>query len=507
MIAGIRQRNGQLGSRPGPHHTLTTLSLSVTAVLLIAMSVATAVARPAAVNGPRRISAASPYPAGCGIDMSAKGFGDDVIDAEAEPSLSVDPNDSRTLVAAWMQDLYQGYVAAWSKNGGATWTTVTVPGVSPCSGSEYELAADPWLSTGPDGTTYLAGFSLDISETAPFLPFRSKLQVNRSTDGGRSWSEPAVVVAGTGLLHDKPSLVADPHLPGRAYIVWTEFLSLLGPPADGIYFSRTSDGGETWSVPVRLDFPMPPGSTPHGALILVLPDGELLSIITMRAPNGTTAPHRVLAIRSTDRGDTWSPAITVAEFPATDRRHSTPWDDPETGEAIDAPEWAISAAAGPDGSVYVTWRHASTGTADIRFTKSDDGGITWNAPATIASVGAQMFLPVISVSGDGTVGVTYYDVRRDVLGDAAYTTDLWFAHSHDRGATWEETHVGGSFDLRSALLRKIPIRGRFVGDYHGLVPLRGGFGAAFALAKPKARVGGSDIFFARLRTSPSRKDS
>jgi hypothetical protein len=437
--------------------------------------------------------------------MSAKGFGDDVIDAESEPSLSVDPNDPRTLVAAWMQDLYQGYVAAWSKNGGSTWATVTVPGVSPCSGSEYELAADPWLSTGPDGTTYLAGISLDISETAPFLPFRSRLQVNRSTDGGRSWSEPAVVVAGSGRLHDKPSLVADPKIPGRAYVVWTEFLTATGPPADGIHFSRTGDGGKTWSVPVRLDFPMPAGSTPHGALILVLPGGELLSITTMRAPNGTTAPHRILAIRSTDGGDTWSPASTVAEFPATDRRHSTPWDDPETGEAIDAPEWAISAAVASEGSVYVTWRHAGvTGTADIRFTKSNDGGNTWSAPATIASVGAQMFLPVISASHDGTVGVTYYDMRRDVLGDAAYTTDVWFAHSHDGGATWQETHLGGSFDLRSALLRKIPITGRFVGDYHGLVPLRGGFGAAFALAKPKARVGGSDIFFARLRISPSR---
>jgi hypothetical protein len=483
-------------------------SLSVTVLLLGVSFGAGAVARPAAVNGPRRISAASPYPAGCGLDMSAKGFGDDVIDAEAEPSLSVDPGDPRALVAAWMQDLYQGYATAWSKNGGSTWTTVTVPGISACTGSEYELAADPWLSPGPDGTTYLAGISLDIPETAPFLPFRSRLQVSRSTDGGRSWSEPAAVVAGTGRLHDKPSLVADPRISGRAYIVWTEWLTPTGPPADGIHFSRTVDGGRTWSPPARLNFPMPQGSNPLGALILVLPGGELLSLTTMRAPNGTTLPHRILAIRSADGGDTWSPATTVAEFPATDPRHSTPWDDPETGEPIAAPEWAISAAAGPDGSVYVTWRHASvTGTADIRFAKSDDGGISWNGPGTIASVGAQMFLPVIAVSGDGTVGATYYDVRRDVLGDAAYTTDLWFAHSHDGGATWQETHVGGSFDLRSALLRKIPIRGRWVGEYHGLVPLRGGFGAAFALAKPKARVGGSDIFFARLRTSPSRKDS
>ena len=39
---------------------------------------------------------------------------------------------------------------------------------------------------------------------------------------------------------------------------------------------------------------------------------------------------------------------------------------------------------------------------------------------------------------------------RPALGDAIYGSDLWFAHSHDQGATWRETHVGGTSDLRSA---------------------------------------------------------
>ena len=125
------------------------------------------------------------------------------------------------------------------------------------------MAADPWLSTGPDGITYLA-VSLDNNDVPhptgpPFLPFRSRLQVNRSTDRGPSWSSPAVVVEGVARLHDKPSLIADPRRPGRAYIVWTEFLTPLGPPAEGISFSRTTDGGTSWSPPLHLDFPVAPG--------------------------------------------------------------------------------------------------------------------------------------------------------------------------------------------------------------------------------------------------------
>jgi hypothetical protein len=478
--------------------------------MVVGLGVSSAVARPAAVYGPRAISSISPYAPGCGTDIEAQGFGERVADTETEPTLTVDPRDSRKLVAGWMQDLYRGYVTAWSTDSGATWTTSTVPGISRCSGDTYELAADPWLSTGPDGITYLAGISLDLNDIAhptglPFLPFRSRLQVNRSADGGRSWSPPSVVVGGEARLHDKPSLVADPRRAGHAYVVWTEYLTPLGPPAEGISFSRTTDGGQTWSPPLHLDFPMPAGSTPHGVLLIALPDGALLTLTTMRARNGTSDPHRIYAMRSTDGGATWSPPILVAEFAATDGRHSTPWSDPETGEAIDAPEWAISSAVAPSGTVYVAWRHAgSPGAADIQLAKSADGGVSWTAPTTIASAGAELFLPVIAVAPDGTVGVTYYDDRSDILGHNGYSNDLWLAHSHDGGATWRETHVGGPFDMRAALLRKIPVRGLFVGDYHGLVALPGGFGSAFALAQPQARAGGSDVFFARLRTSPAR---
>lgn len=482
------------------------LALAVLGVVVVGIHLSSASGGPPAVKGPLRVvSSASPYAPACDTDIERQGFGERIADTETEATLAVDPQNSRSLVAGWMQDLYRGYVTAWSKNSGATWTVSTVPGISRCSGDSYELAADPWLSAGPDSTTYLAGISLDLNDAPhpsgpPFLPFRSRLQVNRSSDGGRSWSPPAVVVAGEGRLHDKPSLVADPGRAGHAYVVWTEFLTPLGPPAEGISFSRTTDGGKTWSPPLHLDFPMPAGSMPIGALIMVLPDGALLTVTTMRARNGTTDPHRIFATRSIDLGATWSPPTLVTEFPATDRRHSTPWSDPETGEAIDAPEWAISAAVAPNGAVHVTWRHArAPGVADIRLAKSTDGGASWASPTTVASAGAEMFLPVIAVAPDGTLGVTYYDDRCDVLGDQGYSNDLWFARSQDEGATWREAHVAGPFDMRTALLRKIPVRGLFVGDYHGLVPMPRGFGAAFALAQPQALIGGSDVFFSRLR--------
>jgi hypothetical protein len=51
------------------------------------------------------------------------------------------------------------------------------------------------------------------------------------------------------------------------------------------------------------------------------------------------------------------------------------------------------------------------------------------------------FEPAVAVDSPGTVGLTWYDLRNDRPGDSALTTDVWFAHSDDGGASWRQTHV------------------------------------------------------------------
>jgi hypothetical protein len=103
------------------------------------------------------------------------------------------------------------------------------------------------------------------------------------------------------------------------------------------------------------------------------------------------------------------------------------------------------------------------------------------------------------VDARGTVGVTWDDFRRDRRGDNQLTTDVWFAHSHDRGATFAETHLAGTFDMLTAPpTSSTEVAGRFVGDYQGLAPLPDGFGAIFAQAQPPATEGPSDVFFGRV---------
>ena len=82
--------------------------------------------------------------------------------------------------------------------------------------------------------------------------------------------------------------------------------------------------------------------------------------------------------------------------------------------------------------------------------------------------------------------MSYYDFRNDVSGDRRLTTDHWLVHSHDGGTTWEESHLGGPFDLHQAPYA----RGYFVGDYQGLDSQGTAFRTLITLASP-----GSDTVF------------
>jgi len=103
---------------------------------------------------------------------------------------------------------------------------------------------------------------------------------------------------------------------------------------------------------------------------------------------------------------------------------------------------------------------------------------TGAAPADEAAAGNQQaFTPTVKVASDGTVGVTYYDLRNLSAGQTAnLPTDYWVKYSTDGGATWgDEQHIAGSFDSMTAPVA----RGFFLGDYEGLQPSGGGFESVF----------------------------
>ena len=429
------------------------------------------------VEGMQRISSHTPFPGPCGRDSPIVNVG-----AEVEPYIAVHPRNPRRLAVAWMQDSGRSNVVASSRDGGRTWTRALVPGLSECTGGVEPTAADPWLSFGAGRSLYLGSVVGTIPETTQPL---TGMVASRSLDGGRSWRVPRFVQPVNGEFWDKPTITADPRRARRAYLV---FDRRTGEDAiTGLsYVARTDDGGSTWSpLHVILD-PGTSDSVPASNIMSILENGTLLNVGFLYG-----APERVqyLAQRSRDRGVTWSRRTKIGDAPNRQPVGAT-------GAEVSALALPSTAVA-PDGTVYVVWADLeSTNASSVRIARSRDGGRSWSRARIVTRLSGQAFVPAVAVTGEGTVGVLYYRARPDDPADPEWTTDVLFSYSRDGARRWRTKRIARPFDLNTAERDGGEL---FLGDYEGLAGRPHGFAAAFAQAKPRAKSGYSDIFFARLR--------
>ena len=454
---------------------------------------------------PVRASGPSPF-AGC---PTVAGSSTNYPNAEVEPFVAVNPTNRNNIVGVFQQDRWtdagaHGLVAASSFDGGSSWST-SFAAFSTCSGRPasdgYDRASDPWVTFDTAGNVYQIALSISNDQST------SAVLVSKSVDGGAGWSPAATLIRDTSGLHfnDKESITGDPTRSGYVYAVWDRGTfpsdnrnarSFLGSHAyrGQPMFSRTTDGGQTWSAPVGL---ANQNIFTIGNQIAVLPDGTLVDVFQNFQGSGVQpSPNHATesVMLSSDAGLTWSQPIDIALwFPELTR-------DPDNGNPVRTGNGLPSIGVDTNsGTIFVTWedgRFSPDGHADVALSKSTDGGHKWSTPVKVdqSPTGVQAFTPSIAVSADGTVAVTYYDFRFNTAAPGA-STDVWFIHSHDGGATWTESHVvPGSFDIETAPVA----RGYFLGDYEGLAAVANDFLAFFVMANTGNTLNRTDVFSVRM---------
>ena len=119
-------------------------------------------------------------------------------------------------------------------------------------------------------------------------------------------------------------------------------------------FSRTTNGGRTWSAPVLVDQPGP-FAIDQAPRLLVLPDGTLLAVF-LRV-DFELGLGQLYAVRSLDEGRTWLPPVLAGSRPIPPTIV-----DPETGIPLPQPGFP-SAAVAPDGTVYVAFEASTSPTS------------------------------------------------------------------------------------------------------------------------------------------------
>jgi hypothetical protein len=355
--------------------------------------------------------------------------------------LAVDPTNPDHIVGIWQQDRWsgggcRGLVAGVSFDGGQTWQDVVIPGLSQVTGGVLPRTSDPWVSFAANGDLFAASLGVGNGGSP------GNAQVSKSTDGGLTWLPPVVIPNSGGA--DKESITCDPNDPNVAYVVYTGA------------FSRTIDGGQTWSPARSL-------ATGSGSQIVVLPDGTLVD------SDGCEA------YRSTNQGQTWGPVISY--FGNCDPRQVV---DPNNGQPMRAGLGLGDIAVDPNsGAIYVVIEDAGVGPGGgndgVAFTQSLDGGLHWTTPVKVNQTPGgiplrdqQAFIPTVQVAGDGTVGITYYDFRFNT-GGPTLATDYWFVPGTPDGSggiTWgqELRLTNKSFDYERA---PFSVYGKMIGDYQG----------------------------------------
>lgn len=170
------------------------------------------------------------------------------------------------------------------------------------------------IQTGPDGQVYAVWAIYDSWPTD-----ETALGFAKSLDGGATWLPATRIISnirgirnsGTGKnmrVNSFPSMTVDISGDGTIYVVWTNIGvpgTNVGPDTD-IYMIKSSDEGETWSEPIRVNqSPAGQGHVHYFPWITCDPETGALSVIFYDDRNVGGNKCEVFCANSFDGGETW----------------------------------------------------------------------------------------------------------------------------------------------------------------------------------------------------------
>lgn len=343
---------------------------------------------------------------------------------------------SSTWIGVWSSDNDLGgtigddfdVLVTRSTDDGATWSAAA-PLYSDAGSDGTASETEPAIASGMGGV-WIAVYS-STNTLGSTIGFDNDILFSRSTDGGATWSNPQLLNSGgTGdeslELDFQPSVATDGA--GHWIAVWKH--SVLGgsnPTADQVFFASSSDNGATWSAQQMLG----------GSMTANIGLGQGNAV----AYNGTGfvvawGSTEDLAGNGTD-GDIFYATISNPGFVVTGPALLGNIATTDTG-ADTFPSLSADGA-----NVVAVWESnenlAGAGTDDDIFTaRSTDGGLTWSATALLGSNATTDTgddnRP--RVANDGSTFIAVWD-STDPLGKALKTDrDILTARSTDGGATW-----------------------------------------------------------------------
>lgn len=355
---------------------------------------------------------------------------------KTEPAIAIDPaNPARVVLAANVQD-GNGIFAAYSANGGATWTPVDATDRVIADGTDGlpESCCDASVSVAAD--RYGNFFLVYLKTAAP-----SGIVVLVSTNGGRSYRHQVTLASGHAAGQPTVAAGCDPGCAGSTVWVTYSDAALPGVPVV-VNGARVLGPGNLQPFGGTQAVPGSAGGN-YGDLAIG-PQGQVA--VSFQTTGNNNGPSLIYTATDPD-------GLGAAGFGTPLLAAVSGIGD---GEPIPAqPTRGIDAAAGLAYDrlsgrlhlVYVDQAGTNAGATDILTRSSDNHGASWSAPRRVNNDlgGRSHFLPRIACDPvTGFAAIAWLDAREDDGdGSPADRTPgpnndvrLYTAISLDGGATW-----------------------------------------------------------------------
>jgi len=338
---------------------------------------------------------------------------------QGEEAIAIDPTNPNRLFA-WANDVRSGTAdnsAGYSTDGGATW-------------SSRFTGTDGWPTLGGDPTCSFDSFGNLFA--ASFDSTFKNILVQVSTNGGQTFSNLLLTIAGTKNSLDQPTIKAGPGTVAGQQAVWVTYLNRTALVARGAAVNGFNSFGGFGS-----ELTIPGSGSGNFGDVAIGPNGQVM--VAFQTPSGGVGPSTItLAVNATGSTSgsftlaTGTVVTQVGGFRAIPAQPSRTV-DAEVGLAYDI-------SNGPHrGRLHMVYTDApSTTSNDLNiFTRySDNDGATWSSPVRVntdAGTNSQFFSKIALDPTTGNIAVAWYDCRNSAANNRV---ELWGTVSVNGGVSF-----------------------------------------------------------------------
>ncbi len=219
----------------------------------------------------------------------------------------------------------------------------------------------------------------------------TEIQYKRSTDGGITWGADTRLT-NLSTYSYQPSIAVSNQL---VIVVWSV-------NSRDIYYNRSTDGGLTWGTDTYLTTISTFNANPYPSVSL---SGQTAHVVWLDTRNGSNVFYK----RSTDGGLSWGSDTQLS----TNLTTQFPY-----------PSTSVNGSV-----VHAVWNNNNSGSYQVYYKRSTDGGSTWGAEVQLTSNTDGSFnYPSVSVTGQN-VHIVWNDNRDG-------NEEIYYKRSTDGGISW-----------------------------------------------------------------------